>query len=86
MSLKSSFGALEDAGGSCLGFGILILICIWSLVSNIPMIQILALYLDFEAAKIIHVLEVFIWSFAGHWRFLTGVCYLVLAVIMVTSL
>ena len=30
MSFKSSFGALEDAGGSWLGFGILILIWIWS--------------------------------------------------------
>ena len=56
MSFKSSFGALEDAGGSWLGFGILILIWIWSLVFDTPMIQILALYLDFEGAKNIHVL------------------------------
>ena len=49
-------GALEDAGGSWLGFGILILIWIWSLVFDIPIIQILALYLDFEGAKNIHVL------------------------------
>ena len=56
LSFKSSFGALEDAGGSWLGFGILILILIWSLVLDIPMIQILALYLDFEGAKNIHVL------------------------------
>ena len=56
MSFESSFGALEDTGGSRLGFGILILIWIWSLVFDIPMIQILALYLDFEGAKNIHVL------------------------------
>ena len=43
MSFKSSFGALEDAGGSWLGFGILILIWIWSLVFDTLMIQILAL-------------------------------------------
>ena len=30
MSFKSPFGALEDAGGSWLGFGILILMWIWS--------------------------------------------------------
>ena len=56
MSFKSSFGALEDAGGSWLGFGILILIWIWSLVFDTPMIQILALYLDFKGAKNIQVL------------------------------
>ena len=56
MSFKSSFGALEDAGGSWLGFGIWTLIRIWSLVFASPMIQILALYLDFEGAKNIHVL------------------------------
>ena len=55
MSFKSSFGALEDAGGSWLGFCILILIWIWSLVFDTLMIQILALYLDFEGAKNIHV-------------------------------
>ena len=56
MSFKSSFGALEDAGGSWLGFGILILICIWSLVLDIPMIRILALYLNCEGVENIHVL------------------------------
>ena len=56
LSFKFSFGALEDAGGSWLGFGILILILIWSLVFDTTMIQILALYLDFEGAKNIHVL------------------------------
>ena len=56
MSFRSSFGALEDAGGSWLGFGILILFWIWSMVFDAPMIRILALYLDFEGAKNIHVL------------------------------
>ena len=51
MSFKSSFGALEDAGGSLLVFGILILIWIWSLVFATTMIQSFALYLDFEGAK-----------------------------------
>ena len=32
----------------------LILIWIWSLVFDIPLVKILALYLDFEGAKIIH--------------------------------
>ena len=65
MSFKSSFGDLEDTGGSLLEFGILILISIQSLVFDIPMIQILALYLDFESAKNIYVLEVLIWDFDG---------------------
>ena len=52
MSFKSSFGALEDAGGSRLGFGIWIWIWIWSLIIGIPMIQILALYLDLKVQKI----------------------------------
>ena len=56
MSFKSWFGGLEDAGGSWLGFCILILIWIWSQVFDTPMIRILALYLDFEGAKNIHVL------------------------------
>ena len=42
MSFKSSFGALEDAGGSWLGFGILILIWIWSLVFDLPILRFLA--------------------------------------------
>ena len=54
--LKSWFGALEDAGGSWLGFGILILIWIWSLVFDTPMIPILALYLDLAGAKNSNVL------------------------------
>merc|ERR1711954_89520 len=40
-----------------LGFGILILIWIWSLVFDTTMIQILALYLDFKYAKSIHGLS-----------------------------
>merc|ERR1711954_266169 len=72
MSFKFSFGVLQVAGGSLLGFGILILIGIWSLVFDIPMIKILALYLDFEGTKNIHVLKVLIWGFGGRWRFLTG--------------
>ena len=56
MSFESWFGALEDAGGSWLGFGILILIWKWSLVFDTPIIWMLALYLDFEGAKNIHVL------------------------------
>ena len=56
MSFKFWFGDCEDTGGSWLGFGLLILIWIWLLVFDIPMIWILALYLDFEGAKNIHVL------------------------------
>ena len=56
LSFKSLFRALEDAGCSWLGFSILIFIWIWSLVFDTPMIRILALYLDFEGAKNIHVL------------------------------
>ena len=40
------------------------------------MIQIWALYLEFEGAKNIYVLEVLIWGFGGRWRFLTGVWHL----------
>ena len=56
MSFKSWFGPLEDAGGSWLGFGIFILIWIWSLVFDTPMFQILAQYLDFEGAENIQVI------------------------------
>ena len=86
MSFESSFGALEDAGGSWLGFGILILIWICSLVFDIPMIQILALFLDFEGAKNIKVLKVLIWGLGGRWRFLTGVWHFDLDLDMVTGL
>ena len=37
------------------------------------MIQILALYLDFEGAKNVHVLTVLILGFGGDWRFPTWV-------------
>ena len=37
------------------------------------MIQILALNLNFEGAKNIHVLKAMIWGFGGHCRFLPGV-------------
>ena len=50
------------------------------------MIHILALYLDFEGAKNIHVLKVLIWGFDGYLRFLTGVCHLDLDFDMVTGL
>ena len=49
------------------------LIWIWSLVFDIPMVQIFALFLHFEGANNIHVLEVLIWSFARCWRFLNWV-------------
>ena len=64
----------------------MILIWIWSLVFDIPMIQILALYLDFEDAKNIHVLQVLIWGFRGHWRFLIGVLHANIDLDMVTGL
>ena len=54
VSFKSLFGALWDAGDSWLGFGLLI--WIWSLAFDIPVIQILALFLDSEGAKNTHVL------------------------------
>ena len=76
MSFKSSFLDLEDAGGSWLGFGIFILIWIWSLALKTNIIQIWALYLDFEGTKTINVLEVLIWGFEGSRMFLTGVWYL----------
>ena len=53
---------MEDAVCSCLGLGILIFIWILPLVFDAAMIQILALYLDFEGAKNIHDLLVLIWA------------------------
>ena len=50
------------------------------------MIQILALYLDFEGANNIHLLEVLISGFGGCWRFLTGVWLLDLDLDMVIGL
>ena len=56
MSFKTWLWALEDATCSWLGFIILIFIWIWSLVFGTQILRILALYLDFESAKNIHVL------------------------------
>ena len=84
-SFRSWFGVLEDAGGFWLGFGILILIWMWSVVFDTSMIQIPALYLDFEGAKNIHFLWVLIWGFGGCWRFLTGVWHLDLDLNIVTG-
>ena len=53
ISCKSSFEALEDDGGSWLGFGILILIWIWSLVFHIPIFQVLVLYIEITWIKCI---------------------------------
>ena len=50
------------------------------------MIQILALYLDFEGAKNIYVLKVLIWGFGGCWRFLTGVWHPAINLDVVTGL
>ena len=55
-SFKSWYGNLEDSRGSGLGFSILIFFWIGSLVFGTPIILILALFLDFKGAKIIHVL------------------------------
>ena len=49
------------------------------------MIQILAVYLDFEGAKNIHVLKVLIRGFGGLWRLLTGVLHSVVDFAMVTG-
>ena len=50
------------------------------------MIQILALYLEFEGAKNIHVPQVLIWGLGGGWKFLTIVWYLNLDLDIVTGL
>ena len=55
MSYNSWFGGLDDAGGPCLRLGILILTWLWSLVFDAPIFQILALNINFEAAKNIYV-------------------------------
>ena len=86
MSSKSTVGALEDAGGSWLGFVIFILIWIWSLVFHTTIFQIWAFYLDFEDAKKFHVLEVQSWSFGSLWMFLTWIWHLDLDLDMVTGL
>ena len=58
MSFQSLFRAFGDAADSLVGFGILILIWIWSLVFYTTIYQILALNLGFEGAKNIHVHQV----------------------------
>ena len=66
--------------------GILILFWIWSLVFDSSIFRILALYLHFEVAKNIHVLQVLIWDFGKGWRFPTGVWHLDLDLDMVIGL
>ena len=56
------------------------------MVFSTPILQILTLYLYFEGAKIIYVLEVLIWGFQGCWRFLTGVWHLDIDLDMVIGL
>ena len=46
----------------------------------------MALSLDFEGVKNMHVLQVLIWGFGGCSRFLTGVWHLDLDLDMVTGL
>ena len=41
---------------------------------------------DFEGAKNFYDLQVLIWDFGGHWRFLTGVWHLDLDLDMLTAL
>ena len=86
MSFKSSFGGLEDTRGFWLGFGILIMICIWSLVFDATMTKIMALCLDFEGAKKIHVLLVLNWCFGRRCWLLTGDLHLDLNLEIVTGL
>ena len=62
------------------------MIWIWTLVFGSPIFQILALYLDFEGAKNIHVLEVLIWYLRGRWGLLTWIWHLDLDLDMVTGL
>ena len=69
-----------------MGFGILTMIHIWSLVFDTPMFQILAVCLDFEGTKKINVIEVLIWGFGGCWRLLTEGWHLYFDLDMVTGL
>ena len=46
----------------------------------------MALYLDFDGAKNIYVLQVLIWGFGGCWRFLTRVWHPDIDLDMVTGL
>ena len=86
MSFKSWFWALEDTGGSWLGFVILLLIWIWSLVFGTAIIRILALYLDFEGSKNNYVIPPMICDFTECWRPLNGVWHLDLDLYIVTCL
>ena len=76
MSSNALFGTLKDSGVSWMGFSILILVWICSMVFDTTIIWILALLLDFESAKNTHDLYVLILGFWGCWRFLTGVWHL----------
>ena len=51
MSFKSVLWTVVGAGGSRLGFGISILIWIWSRVFDTHIFLTLALYIDFDGAK-----------------------------------
>ena len=86
ISFKPWFGALEDSGGSSLGFCILMLNWIWLLVYGIPMFQICALYFNLEDANNMHVLKLLISGFRVHLRFLTRVWHLYLDLYMVNCL
>jgi len=69
-----------------MGFDIFFLVCIKLLVFGTHMFQIWAHYLDFEGAKNIHVLQVLIRGFRGHWKFLIGVLHANIDSDMVTGL
>ena len=86
MSFKSWLQSLEDAGGSRLGFAILIPIRMWSVVFDTSICWISVWYLDFKGAKNIHVLKVLTWGFEGSWKFQTWVWQLDLDLYMVTGL
>ena len=84
MFFKSWFGALEDSGGSRLGFVIQILLWICSLGF---IDQCWLFIFDFEGAKNIHVLALLpIWGFWQCWRFLTGIWHMDQSLVMVTGL
>ena len=78
MSFKPWLRALVGAEGSWLGFGILILILIRSLVFGS--------LIWFQRCKENHVLQVLICSFGGCWRFLSWVWHLYLDLGMVNIL
>ena len=67
ISFKSSFGDFDEAGVPWLGFGILLLIWIWSLVFDTPMSCTLAVYIDFEGATNICFLNVLIGALKDAW-------------------